>query len=121
MKQRTNASFHDFEKQSLFVGEFTGEKLIRSEDDAKDANKKKGDIMGYEFLDDDGMTVIVGNSSNINQVMNDEKEPIKKGTVCSFEFQGKSKSPKTGRTFKRFKILEFTDWDEAKKHHSLND
>lgn len=121
MKQRTNASFHDFEKQSLFVGEYTGEKLVRNEDDPKDANKKKGDVMGYEFLDENGMPVIIGNSSQIEDVMNDEKDPVKKGAVCSFEFQGKSKSPKTGRTFNRFRVLEFADWNEAKKHHGLND
>lgn len=120
MKQRTNAAFHDFEKTPLFVGQYTGEKLVRSEDDKKDSNKKKGDVMGYEFIDENGMTVIVGNSSTVEQVINDEKDPIKKDEVVSFEFQGKAKT-KNNRTFNKFNILTFDDWNEAAKHHNLKD
>lgn len=120
MKQRTNASFHDFEKTTLFVGQYTGEKLIRTEDDAKDKTKKAGDVMGYIYTDGNGMAVVVGNSSTVEQVINDKDNPVEKDEVMSFEFQGKGKT-KNGRDFNRFRILSFVDWNEAYKHYNIKE
>ncbi len=123
MRQRTNASFHDFKLIALFIGMFTGNKLLRSEDDPKDANKKKGDVMGYEFTDGDGMTVLVGAGKAISDIMEgDGKDlkPVAKDQVMSFEFQGQGKT-KANKSFNRYRVLEFTDWKEANDFHNIKD
>ena len=124
MKQLTNAQFHDFKTTPLFVGTYTGEKLIRSEDDPKDKNKKKGDLMGYEFLDEEGMNVWVGASASIQGSMEptDDKgkiksaDVVKKDTVVSFEFTGEGKT-KAGRKFNKFRVIQFDSWEESDKYY----
>jgi hypothetical protein len=120
MRQRTNASFHDFKVAALFIGMYTGNKLKRTEDDPKDANKKKGDVMGYEFNDADGVAVYVGSSKTIADIMEGDgkkEKPVAKDQIMSFEFQGQGKT-KGGKTFNRFQVLEFADWKEAETYHA---
>lgn len=117
MKQLTNANFHDFNAHPLFIGMYTGNRLIRQENDAKDKTKKKGDLMGYEFNDENGMPVLVGASSAIEAIMDNEKIKVQKDTIMSFEFQGKGVT-KNNKPFNRFRVISFDDWNEATAHHS---
>ncbi len=123
MKQLTNASFHDFDKAPLFVGTYDGEKLIREEDQpAKEGNGKKGDIMAYGHMDLDGMNVWVGASSTIGATIEadeEKKKPaLEKGTILSYEFQGKALT-KAKKTFRKFKIIQFDSIDEAMEYHKI--
>lgn len=121
MKQLTNAQIHDFNKESLFYGTFTGEKLVRKEDDPKDVKKKKGDIMAYEFIDSDGSKTYVGASATIMNIMEENTQEIgahaavEKGTVMSFEFGGKGKT-KQNREFNKFEVFSWDNLEEVENH-----
>jgi hypothetical protein len=117
MKQLSSATFHDFNKQPTFIGQFTGGLMKREADDPNDKQKKKGDLMGFDFTDEDGSPVIVGASSTIENIMLDKKNPVAKDAVLSFTFEGKGVT-KTNKPFNRFKVILFDSWEEASKHHA---
>lgn len=122
MKQLTSANFIDFDATPLFIGEYTGVTLTATEDDTK-KNRKKGDIMGFEFQTQDGILHLVGASATVtsNMLPKDKKGKdlpvIPANTVLSFEFLGMGEN-KANQEFRRFRIFAFDDWEEAEKYHA---
>lgn len=120
MKQLTNAQFHNFETENIFVGTFTGEKMLREEDSKTDKTQKKGDLMGYKFDSEDGLEVIVGGASTVVQVMEPEVgkgDPIVKGTIIGFEFKGQGITSNK-RKFNKFGIIQFDSYEEAAEYYA---
>jgi hypothetical protein len=106
----TGAKFFDFKTSPIFVGKYLGEEIKREEDDAKDDTKKKGDLMGFAFLDlvNDEETII-GSSFAISKAVKGSK----KGTIFGIEFL--AKETKGDRPFNRFKV------DEAESDQDVKD
>lgn len=117
MKQLTNSTFWAPKEGDTLIGTFTGERLLREEDqDPKAGDGKKGDLMGYKFDDEDGLEIIVGASASIEQVLDKEENKIVKGSVLSFTFEGKGITKKK-RPFNKYRVIQFDDLSEAVKYH----
>jgi len=117
MKQLSNATFWAPKEGETLIGTYTGEKLVREEDQAPtEGDGKKGDLMGYKFDDEDGLEVIVGAAASIEQILEKEENKIVKGSVLSFTFEGKGITKKK-RPFNKYRTILFTDLQEAVNYH----
>ena len=119
MKQLTNATFWEPKEGETFLGTYTGEKLIR-EEDQKDGDGKKGDLMGYKFDDENGLETIIGASASIEQVLEKSENKIEKGSVLSFTFEGKGITKKK-RPFNKYRVILFDSLEEGLKYHKKED
>lgn len=97
------ATFWDFKKEPFFEGQHTGN-TVQAEQDDPDNNRKKGDIMGYEFVDDQGEIHIIGNSFQMEKAMEKCKSMGIEKPYLIIEFKGTEKLKKSGRQFNRFSI-----------------
>ena len=119
MKQLTNATFWEPKEGDIFVGTYTGEQLKREEDQAAtEGEGKAGDLMGYKFEDTNGLETIIGASASIEQVLEKPENKIVKGSVLSFQFEGKGITKKK-RPFNKYRVILFDDLKEALVYHKL--
>lgn len=63
----SGAGFWDFMKKAVFIGSYVKD-FLRPKD-GKGANEKKGDVIGYVFIDEKGHEHIISNSYQIREAL----------------------------------------------------
>lgn len=99
---QSSAEFWDFSTTPEFVGRFTGVTLNCKEDDPEH-NRKKGDLMAFEFMDTSGQLWWIGASHQMRTLLSNESYGA--GSVFKIIFKGK-KPMKNGRSVNLFEIRE---------------
>lgn len=112
---QTGAEFHKFENEPIFIGRFENEQ-IRENDGPADKDgvirQKAGDVLGYNFVDQDGAFTIIGNSHAIEKSIKE----IKKGDILGIKFLGKTQNSKN-QPVNRFEVYQFDSFEEANDHY----
>lgn len=94
----SGASYWDFEKNPIFEGHFV--KLFLAPKDIPKNNTKKGDVIGFTFVDQKGAFHILGNSHAIAKALEEDK--FNQHTLWWIEFLEKVTSG--GKPFNNFYI-----------------
>lgn len=97
----SGAAYHDFEKEPVYQGHFV--KLFKAPKDIPKNQKKKGDTIGFEFVDEKGKISIISNSYSINKAL--EEDEFSTETMWWIEFMGKETAG--GKPFNRFYVAKF--------------
>lgn len=105
-KLSTGAEFHDFEKMPVYFGKYV--QPVTREKDSDDGTRKAGEVIGYDFEDQDGNTTIIGNSHAIAK----DLAKVKPGAIVGFKFMGKTTNSKN-QPVNRFENILFDSWEEA--------
>jgi len=104
-KMSSAAMFYDFNANPLFVGRYVGQHLGMVED--PETKIKHEGLIGYDFVDDDGVEVIISNSHAITKALHadfDGREASNVPGIWEITFVGKIVNSK-GKPFNRFDIF----------------
>lgn len=119
MKQLSNAQFQDWDKNPILFGTFVEPSLRLQDQDPKDGTGKKGDINGFVFIDENGDSVVAGNSKAVVDALAkcNAGTGVQPGNVVGFKFQ-KTVKLKGGKNFRVFAVHEFDSMEEAAEFYS---
>jgi hypothetical protein len=105
-KLSSSAMFHDFKAEPTFVGRYIGEHIGMIED--QETHEKHEGVIGFDFINDDGIEVIISKSHSITKSLTteDEKGVMFKDRKGIFEitFIDKITNSK-GKPFNRFDVF----------------
>ena len=116
-KLSTASEFHSFETSDTVVGKFVGP--VARQQDSSDGEHKAGEIIGFEFENENGESFLVSNSWMIENALKKTEAGV--GCIFGIRFKGQTLNAKNQKVNKFEVILfdgnngEFHDgWAEAK-------
>jgi hypothetical protein len=94
----SGAEYWDFDENTTFIGTWTGREMKR-EKDGKEDNQKKGDVIGFYFVDENGQEWVISNSHQIKKAV----EQVEEGDKLEIIFKGKTENA-SGKPVNRYEI-----------------
>lgn len=100
----SGAEYWDFEEEPEFIGVY--DSLVQRKQDDPKTGGKEGDIIGFNFIDEENEMHIIGNSYAIEEALQMDfngKKVMDSGYALKIVFKGQGQKA-DGQKFNRFKI-----------------